>query len=113
MKPPEKKGGFDWSKSRRFSQVAFILCAIPIGQFCDRVIGGYLFLIHKYGFARVRAEHLEMVRMPKSGPWLVSNGDTVPGAGIGWWLVVTVITFGLIGVVYLGVFRLLPAEPRK
>jgi hypothetical protein len=113
MKSPVKPGGFDWSKPRRFSQIAFILCVIPISQFCDRVIGGYLFLVHRYGFARVRAERLEMVKMPKSGPWLVSNGDVVPGGGIVWWFCVTFISLVLIGLVYLGVFRLLPVEKRK
>jgi hypothetical protein len=45
-----------------------------------RLVGPRLLLLAIYGWSRVQHDQLSMLRMPKHGQWLVSNGDVVDSA---------------------------------
>ena len=104
--PP--KAVVDWSKPRRFGMVTFFALGILASQVSFRFIGGYLYLIYTYGFARVHSEHLHLLKMGKVDPWIVSNGDKIAGGGFPWSLVVTGITFALFIPTFLLIYRFLP-----
>ena len=79
-----------------------------VSQISFRLIGGYLYLVYTYGASRVHSEHLHLLKMGKIDPWIVSNGDKIPGGGFSWFLVAVAITFALFIPTYLLVYRLLP-----
>jgi hypothetical protein len=107
------KTGFDWSRPRKGAVALFFLCGTVLSVLCFRFIGGYLFLGHRYGFARVQAEHLRLLKMGKGDPWIVSNGDKVPGPGFLWFLVISGIFLALFLAVFLGAYRLLPEKEER
>src|SRR5207253_3188257 len=47
----------------------------------------YIFLIHLYGFSRVRSEHLYFTSTPKARAWIVSNGDRITEGHFLHWLI--------------------------
>jgi hypothetical protein len=102
------KPGSTRSNPRRFESLAFIVAFLFASWLGFRVVGGYLYLIYTYGFHRVHSEHLHLLKMAKTDPWIVSNGDQIAGGGFPWFLVASGISivFGL--AVYLLIYRLLP-----
>ena len=105
--------GFDWSRPRKGAVAIFFLCGTVLSVVCFRFIGGYLFVIQRYGFARVRDEHLHLLKMGKADPWIVSNGDKVAGPGFLWFLVVSGIFLAIFLAVFLGIYRLLPERKEQ
>ena len=103
----------DWPTGRRFSTIAFITWFVLFSFICYRFIGGYLFLFYTYGFSRVVREHLYFVKMSKFDPWIVSNGDKIPGGGFLWWLMVTVIFFALFVLTFHFIYSFLPKRKEK
>ena len=88
--------------------LTFFALAILASQIGFRFVGGYLFLIHTYGFSRVHSEHLHLLKMGKVDPWIVSNGDKIAGGQFPWFLVAAGITFAFFFPTFLLVYRFLP-----
>jgi hypothetical protein len=103
----------DWSKPRRFEALTFIILFILATQIGFRFLGGYLFLIYTYGFSRVRSEHLHLLKMNKTDPWIVSNGDKIAGGEFLWFLVATSICFAVFIPTFLFIYRFLPEQKNK
>jgi hypothetical protein len=87
-------------KSRKYEMplsMAWALVTLCLGN----VTATYLFLIHLYGFARVRGDNLYFTEMPKGRAWIVSNGDKIADGhflhflmSVGFWLVLFFLTYG-------------------
>ena len=112
MNTPAKAKG-DGTKLRKGATPIFFLCGLALSVICFRFIGGYLFLVHRYGFARVQSEGLHLLKMGKGDPWIVSNGDKVAGPGFLWFLVVSGIFLVLFLAIFLGIYRLLPESEEQ
>jgi hypothetical protein len=95
-------------ETRRFGTLAFFAVGFVATQVGFRWLGGYFYLVHTYGLSRVWSEHLHLVRMGKSTPWLVSNGDQIPSGEFLWFLVAIGITAAFFFPVFALVWRLLP-----
>jgi hypothetical protein len=87
---------------RRFGTLVFLAWGL-LTFYPAYYASHYLFLIHLYGFSRVRAEHLHFTEMPKGRPWVVSNGDVITEGyfvhfliGVGLWFALFFITFRFI-----------------
>jgi hypothetical protein len=107
------KSGSTRSNPRRFESLTFIVVFLFATWLGFRLVGGYLYLIYKYGFQRVHSEHLHLLKMGKTDPWIVSNGDQIAGGGFPWFLVAAGISlvFGL--GMYLLIYRFLPERKDK
>jgi len=70
----------------------------------------YLFLIHLYGFPRVRSEHLRFTAMPKGSSWIVSNGDRITEGHFLHFVISLVLWLAFFFVTYRFIYRLLPEK---
>src|ERR1700679_2535741 len=103
----DSKFGSTQSNPRRFESLTFIAVFLLGTWLGFRLVGGYLFLIYTYGFHRVYSEHLHLVKMGKTDPWIVSNGDHIAGGCFPWFLVAAGISLGFSLGMYLLIYRLL------
>jgi hypothetical protein len=101
------------SNPRRFEVLTFIVVFLLATQVGFRFIGGYLYLIYTYGFQRVQSEHLHLLKMGKTDPWIVSNGDQIAGGGFPWFLVAAGISIAFFLPAYLLIYRFLPKRKDK
>jgi hypothetical protein len=104
------KPGAVWSSPRRFATLTFLVTGFFATEVGFRFIGGYLYLVYMYGFSRVHNEHLHLLKMGKVDPWIVSNGDKIPGGGFPWFLVAAATSFAFFVPTFLLVYRLLPVR---
>ncbi len=72
------------------------------------VAADFLFLIHLYGWSRVRGEHLHFTATPKADPWIVSNGDRITEGRSWHFLVSLVLWLSLFFLAYAFIRCLLP-----
>jgi len=98
---------------RKFASLAFIFVFLLATQVGFRIIGGWLYLVYIYGFQRVLSEHLHLVKMGKSDPWIVSNGDQIAGGGFPWFLVAAGISMLFFFPMFNLVCRILPKRNDK
>jgi hypothetical protein len=63
-------------KSPKLNSVVFVVWAL-VSLYAGIYSAAYLWLFQLYGFSRVFSEHLHFTAMPKSGAWVVSNGDQI------------------------------------
>jgi hypothetical protein len=112
MNTPANAEG-DGTKLRKGATPIFFLCGLVLSVICFRFIGGYLFLVHRYGLARVHGEHLHLLKMGKADPWIGSNGDKVAGPGFLWFLLVSGIFLALFLALFLSIYRFLPEQEVK
>ena len=91
------------AEPRRFEAPLFLIWAVATSLLCIHVIGAKIFLIYLYGWNKVRHEHLSIVRMSKSAPWLVSNGDMISRGhfihwliSLGCWFAIFLLTYPII-----------------
>jgi hypothetical protein len=108
----DSKSGSTRSNPRRFESLTFIAVFLLGTWVGFRLVGGYLFLVYKYGFHRVITEHLHLVKMGKTDPWIVSNGDQIAGGSFPWFLAAAGISLVFSLVMYSLIYRLLPERPR-
>jgi hypothetical protein len=95
---------------RRFELFLFLPWALGTSLLSINVIGAKLFLIYCYGWSRVYHEHLSIVRMSKTRPWLVSNGDVITDGFFIHWLISLACWLALFTCTYPFVRRLLPKD---
>jgi hypothetical protein len=92
--------GEDMKRDRWFERtpVPFVV-ALGTLFLSIRYVGAWLFLVYKFGWDRVRREHLRILAMPKGHPWPVSNGDEIRSGFFIHYLITVVcwlaMTFGL------------------
>src|SRR5580700_777184 len=106
----DSKFGSTQSNLRRFESLTFIAVFLLGTWLGFRLIGGYLFLIYTYGFHRVYIEHLHLVKMGKTDPWIVSNGDQIAGGGFPWFLVAAGISISIALLIFSSIYQFLPSR---
>ncbi len=97
------------SRPRRFETLV-LLGWVLLTLYATDFLTHYLFLIHLYGFSRVRSEHLYFTAMPKGSPWIVSNGDRITEGHFLHFVVGLVLWLALFCVTCRFIFRLLPEK---
>ena len=95
------------SGPRKFETILFLGWGI-MTLYAAYYAGLYVFLIHLYGFSRVRSEHLHFTATPKGHAWLVSNGDNIVKGHFLHYLITLVLWLILFFVTYRLLHRLLP-----
>lgn len=68
---------YDNYHPRRFEMLLFFPWVVFLLWFSVYVVGAKLFLICVYGFSRVWNENLTLINIPKTKPYIVSNGDLI------------------------------------
>ena len=100
------------SKARKFEALAGLTWAI-MTFYSAYYVSFYIFLIHLYGFARVRSEHLHFTDTPKGAAWVVSNGDHITKGHFLHFVVALVLWLALFSVTFPFIHRLLPMREEK
>src|ERR1700743_1747955 len=62
--------------SSKLNSIVFIVWALA-SLYAGIYAAAFLWWFQLYGFSRVFNEHLRFIAMPKSGAWIVSNGDQI------------------------------------
>jgi hypothetical protein len=73
----------------------------------------YVFLIHLYGFSRVRSEHLHFTDTPKGHPWPVSNGDLITKGQFLHFLILLAVWMVLFPITFRYIHCLLPMKKER
>ena len=95
------------SRPRKFETLLFIALGVPT-LYVAYYAGRYIFLVHLYGFSRVRSEHLHFTATPKGRAWLVSNGDSIAEGHFLHFLISLGLFLVLFFVIYAFLHKLLP-----
>jgi len=96
-------------RPRRFEALVFLAWGL-VTNYAAYLVAHYAFLIHRYGFARVRGEHLHFTAIPKGSAWIVSNGDRITEGHFLHFAIHVVLWLAFFAVTYPLVRRWLPGR---
>jgi hypothetical protein len=94
-------------RPRKFEALVALILIFPI-LYAALCAADFLFLIHLYGWSRIRGEHLHFTATPKAGDWIVSNGDRITEGHFWHFLVALILWLSLFFLTYGFIRRQLP-----